>query len=251
MELNEAIELAKHGDDAAMANLARYYYDREEYDNAVVWAENSAKAGNRDGILFFRGLCNLLGTIDCELGDFAESLKHWERLEYWAQYSLEHLYLDGDERIKAQCDINIAERNKAFCYYCLQQYQQALNCKLSSRIEDVLLKGLCFDRIALNCGNYSLHQTAYQYLVAAEQDVNFFNSPKEEQEELIFTMAILALSTYYTFDTLEFLKPDLNRAVYLLQNAINVISRPQFKAVIEEHLARYKKGIFGGYRFKM
>jgi len=249
MELKTAIELANQGDSKIMVQLAFYYWDQKEYSDAADWAEKAAEAGEREGVIFVRAVRSVLGEASCGIGVFEDALEEWKTVKKWTEYSLHNLQLDNEERANAECDLRTSEYRISLCYYRLGQYEEAIKSNSRTDTEGTMLRGLCIDKIALQTKNSEMLRTAYQVLSCIEGDRDFFNRKKDGIDESTFTLAVISLAGFYTFGLQGFLKPDLNKAVSLLDRATGVLQTPKCRSFIQEQRSKYQKRLFGGYRY--
>lgn len=251
MSLEAAIRAANSGDNEAMLAVARYYYDQKEYQDSAAWAEKAACAGNVDAVHFAKAIHTILGIMysSVDFCLFNESLIEWFAAKHWSEYSLRYLPLDDQERKETEEDIANANYKIAFCYYRLERYQEAYECNTLPGTRAIILRGLCLDKIAMQTSNFDMLRTAYKVLSCLEMDAAYFNSAKNENDELIFCLAILSLATSYTLGLDGLLKPDLNRAVYLLTCAMHTARVPQHQSALQGQLQHYRQNRFGGYKF--
>ncbi len=249
MNITDILSLANGGDSKAMMDACFYYYDEKDFDEAAKWAEKAAEAGQERAPIMLRALRSILGIASCGIGAYDEALKEWSSVRKWATYCLQNLRLNEEEHAGAIHDIWNAEYYTAFCYYRKEMYRESIEINTLSGTKASILRALCIDKIAINTNNPLLLRTAFQVLTCLERDAAYFNSKKDENEELIFVLAVHSLAGFYTLGLVGFLKQDLNRAVYLLESALNTVVASQHKSFLQNRLAQYQKNMFGGYRY--
>lgn len=249
MNINDILELAHAGDSEAMMNACFYYYDEKDFSEAAQWAERAAEAGEERAPIILRALRSILGYADCGIGAFDEALEEWNSVKKWATYSLQKLQLNEEEHASALHDISKSEYYTAFCYYRKEMYRESISLNTLAGTRASILRGLCIDKLALQTNDLSLLRTAFQVLTCIERDPVYFNMEKGEIDELVFVLAVHSLARFYTLGLVDFLKQDLNKAVNLLSSALNVAVKTQHRTFIQNALSRYRKTMFGGYRY--
>lgn len=110
MTVTEAIESANQGNTAAMFQLGRYYYQKEDFEEAQKWFLKGAEAGDVHCMVLVASVGTILARADRALGSAfaADCVRDLEGCLSWA----ERARANGEE-----CDTTWLETELGICCY--------------------------------------------------------------------------------------------------------------------------------------
>lgn len=247
MDLEDIIEKAKIGDIESIIQLAEYYVDRQEWNEAIDWADKAAELNNTNGMYKSATLHNLRMISILKGG-----------MPFWG------LMLEDAKAIQKNAGILLAACQKGLIKlennqysYLLNLFKDALYCeaitfyfdenninyarvihllKESDSPRDQLLYGVC-------CHETNQHKEAFRVLNRIYADTAYIESSKAPIEQAIFSIAILILSEMTR--TLG----DMAKAVSILQQGINGLSDKDLKNRLKNELEKYRLTVFGKWKY--
>lgn len=244
---------AELGDSDSMLALFHYHVDKKEYSNAAVWADRAAQAESAEGNRMAQAIHSILACAGEGIGAYEDALSDWVSVKKWAEIALHDFPAESGEYAEAQHNLNTAIYGISFAHYALNQYSEAIASNTLQGTAAAILRALCIDNIATEQASqksYDFSVTAYRILTSLENDVAYFNAEKREPEERIFVLAVYRLAGFYTLGLAGELKPDLERAVSLLYRAEQVVRNEKLRNFLTSSRQRYKKKVFGGYKYE-
>lgn len=261
--VEELIRLADNGDEEAMLKLGEYYWGSgASYDacrDALVWYDKLADDfGNLDGIMRSMSLHPIKAMVNQSLsvGDFEEALHSWEItmdranafFDLYESIPNEENPFDQDDYALAMESLHDSIYGVGYCYFELKRFDRAasmLDILLDDDEKAKVLYGLSLFRMAKSVREY---EGTYDYLRVLETKA-YLNKIDGENDERILAQAATVLSGLYRLGIEGKLKPDINRAVDILQLSIANIKDDDRKQLPRSELSKYKKRAFGGYKY--
>ena len=254
INLSEKHNQASAGDFRAMLDLADYYYelyeagDQNSLQTSILWLDRAAEAGSVAGVMQSITGYELL-AVTREISDnWPEARAAWKAQNKWANVAREHIKLDAEEQAMVYSALDASLYNIAFCYYTEKDYAGAKNTlKNWNCTKSMILQGACTFSEAMS--NLSLLPLAYNQLGSIERDLQYAHSKKTSHEEEVFSDASCYLSIIYRLGIDNFVRPNLDKAVSVLVNALNVSTEGAPRNLVQIELDKYKKKLFGGYTY--
>ena len=244
--INEGLIIkAKSGDIDAMLQLVSAYADEGDWNEATDWADKAAEAGNVNGMYKAVNLhsmrmhsCIALGMLSGLMPDDARAVQNNAAVLIGAcQKGMIDLSSDIYSHLLSELRDGIYYE-AASCYYT----EPSDNNRIIH-----LLKDVDTAREQFLCG-YAYFETkqyddALRKMNAAFRDSEYLGSKKNTVEE-----GILA-TTMHSFSAMERLNGNFDKAVLILNHAIEAISDEEMREHLRKELSRYQKKMFGGWKY--
>ena len=266
-DLDDIIEAACGGDSSSMIWLARYYMT-EGFDAnwAKLWARKAADSGIGEGNIVARQVFSVLAIADAELGEYELAYTEWMNVKWLAEDARNRTTLSAREREKAEYDRMDSVFGVAYAYFMSNKYTEAMELLEKEDLNSLrgggpaspyvnVLHILCQKESAREkewAGEISMAEydaflpQNLKLLDILDKRWECFNENKGRPDRSRILM--IAAMTYANY--LRIFKNDLHGASTILGMAEQVIEYEEFK----EHLARvkkrYKKTLFGGYKYQ-
>lgn len=254
--LEEVVELAENGNVDAMIALGRYYAkDLDEHgEDAAKWFESAAKHGDCFGILMtinFKVLTASYRLDNVRMFGY-DSVKEPLYEAYPWCTELKNCICNnvpGIENVDstfANNKINETLYFLARCKYITMDDSDEILPLLEDTSSDpaALLKGVVLFKEANNATEY---EEAYLYLSRIVNNDKYANTPKIDDEELIYGQAAAFSSICLRMGLGT--KRDVNAAARVLTIALNTLRDEGSKKIISGELQHYQKKAFGGYKY--
>lgn len=261
MTLEEGKVLAEQGDINAMCSLGDFFSKQntgEGMVEAAKWYEMAAKknvlyAINR--LVLVRQMQAYAGiqiADQIDVGwEFAK--KDWEEVYNWVLRELEMINdkVTGSERIdkervmKSYCD---ASYYLALCNYNIKDYQAVIDLlkNMKEKRAKILYGSALFD-IANDDDEYEYAIRQFKFI---DGDIQYAGMEKSRHEEMEYVIVALTLSQLYRDGLVERgAKPDLEKAVKLLNFLKPYLRNDGIREMVEEEEKHYQKKLFGGYKY--
>lgn len=245
MSKEELITKAKAGDVDAMLQLISVLVNEEKFTDAMYWADKAAETGNMNAMYKAAHLHSLA------MYAFKEK-KIWGVMSTEAQAAQKNAALLVGAHRRGSINLNDDVYSQMLSILRDGLYYEAAFCYMSepsdyNRVIH-LLKDLDTTRERFLCGYACFmvkqYDDAIEKLYAAYRDQAYLTSHKELIEETIFVDAMRTLSAIERATNGNF-----EKAMQILNQAINGVSDEEGKAFLRKELARYQKKLFGGWKY--
>ena len=245
MNINEIIQRANSGDVDSMMELVSYYAEQNDWNEAIDWADKAAEAGNVNAMYKAVNLHSMrmhalvaMGMLSGLMPDDAKAVqKNAAVLLGACQKGLIDLNDDIYSSILSALRDGIYFE-AASCYYTEpSDYNQIVH----------LLKEVDTTREQFLCGyayfELKQYDDAMRKLSTASQDREYLSAEKKTVENGIFATAM------HTYSAMERINGNFDKAVMILNQAIEGVSDEEMKAHLRKELGRYQKKMFGGWKY--
>ncbi len=246
MNLNEATEKAAAGDVEAMLELASYYSDRRQVNEAVEWADQAAALNHPAGMYRAAVLHHMRLSLILQGGK-----PFWSFLKDEAKAVQENAAVLVGLSRNHMLDLEEETYNRLLSVLLDGIYCEALACYMGDA-RDLpqavhLLDGMDSPREKALCGvcRYELGQTdaAAELLKDALTNQEYFRKEKLPAEENVYTAAAMICAGAKRREG------HLDLAIDLLFRGIDGVRNEELKNGLHRELARYKKKLFGGWKY--
>ena len=262
--MDELLEKAKSGDEAAMIALGDYYADRHDMDQAEQWYEKTAKTyGTIEAVLKLNNVLNANAMSADLIGAYDLACEYWRKLEQWS-YRIIKATVDG-ERVIDRFSDDLADLCFQFyldslygigaCLYLSKKgIDEAYDCVADSKeTRERILKGLILIDLALDDTTHRADlgklKEAFDCLSVIESDREYLSKSKPETEEILMAEGALQLAGLYQTGIPNVVSKDLGKAVNVLNLTANYVTGEKRKSALQREAGRYHKGLFGGYSY--
>ncbi len=249
MEKEELIRLANEGDVEAMLELVRGYIEEDKYGESAEWAERAAEAGSFVGNYLAMQCKGMDVHISAQLTLYETMLEKCKAVQKHAKILLNAdqegiIQLDEEQSSTIHQNLRQSLYSEAYYYYVKDgDGRRAMEIiREPEDTKEAMLFGLCCERA--NRG-----KEAFEYLRRAGEDSEYRAKDKSHIEQHVYAVGMSLLSIYYRVE-LPYTGPaDLNAAVNALQNGISGLRNKEMQNIPREELKRYRKKLFGGWKY--
>lgn len=253
MTLEEAKNLAEQGDVGAMGSLGNYFWEQENIEEAAKWFDLAAQ----HNIVYAAHMAvkahNIIAISALAIVNKVEYGWAFARDDTKAAFdaSVTEMTLLRDQAPgydnvnpdEAYSDfVNNAYRY-ALCSYEMGDKEEAIRIlDGNEKPEARVLYGQALIESSIGDENVGAAFDGLRCLESADLG---------EAEEELYARAVFTLSMMYREGIPERSVPaNLEKSVMLLAKASERLKDPKFKGIIDTELSRYKKKMFGGYRYE-
>ena len=246
MNPEELIAKANNNDAEAMIELTGYYADRQDWNEAIDWADKAADAGNSNGMYKAAALHNLRMSSLLKSG-----VPFWDLMKEDARAVQKNAGV-----LLAACRNGMINLEDKIFSNLLGMFREALYCEAVICYADNsndyaralhLLKDVDTAREQTLCGlcyfELDQYEDAKRVLDTVYRDADYLSESKCFSEETIFSVAMLALSMLTRMDG----NPD--KAVMILNRTIEGLNDEDNKEQLCGELGKYQKKMFGGWKY--
>lgn len=251
--LNEILAQAQTGNQEAIGQLIDYYKEQNDEDKAAYW-EDRKTLENYAGITVVTILMNAMELLA------AQAMGAWDEVENDAKEirkkskELLEMYQRGDIYRNAD-NIRLANENLAEAEYCLAltaymrdddagKAFQILHAQEKIPVKSVALLGsAAFETQRLDVAYKNLKQAIF------DQEYSKADRKNYRADELIYAQAFLYMSIMYRVGLPGLVKQDLEYAMEILSAGIRVIKDADYRRRLVDELSKYRKKLFGGYKY--
>ncbi len=246
MNLEELITKANNGDVESMIELTMYYADKNEWNDAIDWADKAAETGDVNGMYKAAALHNL--RMSSLLG---AGVPFWTTMKEDAQAIQKNAAvligacrngtIELEEKIYSTLlrELKDALYCEAVICYCddSNDYERAIHLlKNVDSTREQTLCGLCYFEL-------SRHDDAMRVLDSVYHDDTYLSESKYPCEQIVFSTAMFA------FSVMTRMNGNLDKAVLILNHGIQGLENDDAKEQLRKELGRYQKKTFGGWKF--
>lgn len=237
--------LADQGDVEAMLKLTDYYVDNDQLGKALEWADLAAAEKKPLGL--YKAMV-LHGAFMDEMQD----QRRWNKMYMHAcdtsSYAAAFLGMIREGTIEVEEETRLL----ALGLFRDAEYYSAMSGYLSEkgnmRYAAAHIEGSehTREKILLHLLHFALRDPRWDFanVLACLNDQEYVAMEKTSSEEIIYALAAMNAATHHT--TLG----EADKAAALLDRAISIISAPDALAALREERAHYRKGLFGGWKYK-
>lgn len=261
MTLEEGKALAEQGDINAMCSLGDFFSKQntgEGMVEAAKWYEMAAKKNVLYAVNRFTLIKQMQAYAGMQIADQVDmgwefAKKDWEEVYNWLLREMEMLNdkVVGSERIdkerimKNYCD---ASYHLALCSYKIKDYQAVIDLlkNMQEKRAKILYGSALFD-LANADDEYEYAISQFKFI---DGDIEYAEIEKSKHEEMEYAIVALTLSQLYREGLIERgAKPDLEKAVKLLDFLKPYLRNEGIRELVEEEEKHYQKKLFGGYKY--
>lgn len=245
MNREELIAKANEGDVGAMMQLVEMYIDEKDWNEATDWADKAAETGDVNAMYKAVNLHSMrmhslvaLGMLDGLMPKDAQAVQ------------------ENAAVLIGACRKGLVDLNEDIYSHLLSTlrdgiYYEAISCYYSEPSDYAriihLLQSVDSAREQFLCGcaffDTKRYDEALKKLNEAYQDGEYINAEKKTPEEGVFANAM------HVFSDMERINGDLDKAVMILNRAIEGVSDEEMKARLRIELGKYQKKMFGGWKY--
>jgi len=251
--LSEILARAQTGNQEAISQLIDYYKEQNDEDKAAYW-EDKKTLENYAGLTILSMLMNGLELLASQsMGAWDEVENNAKEIRKKAKELLE-MYHRGDIYPNAD-NIHTAKKHLADAEYGLavaaymrdddaNKAFQILHAQEELPIKSAALLGVAAAGInKLDVAYKQLNQVIYDQEYAQADRANYF------ADEMIYAQAFHYMSAMYRIGLPGLVKQDLEHAMDILGAGIRVIKDVDCRKILVNELSKYKKKLFGGYKY--
>lgn len=258
MTLSEAIAAANQGDVRAMINLAEYYWQGKNLDEASVWYEKAANCGLPYAIDKMVLISNIIATSGLNAVNTSEFGWEFAKDDWKAAYD----WACKEKRLVEQSPKGLEGIDPQQVHFCFLEagYFLALCChKLGDSetafqlVKDFdfagasILAGVCIMDLAKNNQEFN---SAFNYLYRILDTPEYHKQIRIEYEEYIYALGALGVSLLVREGIPEMgITANTDQAFEVLSHAVSQINDEASRELLMKDLSRYQKKMFGGYRY--
>lgn len=246
MMVDELIVKANEGEVESMKKLVDHFIDESDWNEATDWADKAAAAGSLDGAYKAAVLHELrLSTL------LNGGMPYWTTIRADAKAARENAGILISLCMNSGLKLDDKEYSAMLDVFRSSLYGEAVACyfdgsddhetivrllKDTDTTREQMLYGLC-------CFDMKQYNESKRVLSAVYQDNAYFTASMFPAEELVFSIAMLVYSGLVRAEG------DLIRAVMILNRALDCIKDEDRKESLRKELAKYKKKMFGGWKY--
>ena len=247
MNIDEKIREANNGDTDAMIELVNHYAEALEWNEAIDWADKAAGAGNSNGMYKAACLHSLRMTSLLNGG-----MPFWSTMKEDAKAVQENAaVLLGSCR---EGYLTLEDKMYSYLLELLKDgiYCEAVTCYCDETHADHaqavhLLRNVETAREQALCGvclfDLERYDEADNALTGVFMDASYVSESKAPAEQIIYAAAMHSLSI------MTRVNGNLERSVAALGKGIDGVTDEDLKASLGKELGRYKKKMFGGWKY--
>lgn len=255
MDLNELMEYANAGNTEAMVEAAKICVQQNDYNGGIEWADKAAAAGDVSGC--FWGILvhkiRMLRSKDMGLWSLME--EDCQKIQDYAGTIFDESDSGKITLSEQQMDIICDAVNKAVYCEALYEYVtntdspnnariiELLECQWQSSNEACVLYGE-------SCFNAKHYSEAFAALSRIANNDEYCKRQKDTAEEVLYSCAMYSLAEMYRGGINGVVTQDMSVAIEVLNTAIRGIYHEETRQGIRNELSRYKKTLFGGWKYQ-